>query len=128
MRIAVIFENHLRATWASQALRGSGTLGSTDTVTLGLGCAILMTFALEGMTLLAVVTATALALAWGALYGVLASTLSTPAVPRPLDLSRPLDLPPRQSIVVVDSSSPESISRARRYLMACAGAMVARSG
>ncbi len=39
MRIAVIFENNLRATWASQALLGSGTLASLDTVTYLMSCA-----------------------------------------------------------------------------------------
>lgn len=146
MRIAVLFENQLRATWASHALLGSGTLAPSDAVTLhpgaaapsterddrtlgavvvvGLGCAILMTFALEGLTLLALVTATALALAWGALYGVLASTLST-AVASPVDRGESASA---RAIVLVESESPESISRARRYLLSCAGAVAARTG
>ncbi len=146
MRIAVLFENQLRATWASNALRGSGTLDPTDAVTLhhgaegpaverddrslgavvvlGLGCAILMTFALEGVTLLALVTATALALAWGALYGVLASTLSGSVAST---VAR-TESPTARAIVLVESGSPDSIARARRYLLACAGAVAARSG
>lgn len=148
MRIAVMFENQRRATWASHALIGSGTLDPADTVTLhrgatlpvvergerglgavvvvGLGCAMLMTFALEGVTLVALATATALALAWGALYGVLATTLSGP-MGRP-SVARPDDPSTARGIVLVESSSPQAISRGRRYLLACAGAVAARSG
>lgn len=149
MLAAVGFESLLRARWAIRALRDTQILGDTGRVTVvrfdpdaaetviepertestaalaavamaALATALLTTLAIHGFTLAGITAAVVLGVCWGVLYGGLAGALTGANAPSLLLAQMCSD--GAAAVAIIECNSTESLERARRYLMACAGA------